>query len=88
MQLQLLHHKLLNLFIMKHLSRDEMKKVMGGDVPQTGCTLKCCFTPLVGGLCHVGHVAQFNVESCEGAGNASCAGGFYMACWCFGGPAM
>lgn len=72
---------------MKKLSRVEMKKVMGGyPQPSEGCYMKCCLTPLVDGICHAGHVGQFPVESCEGAGDASCGGGFYMACWCFVGP--
>jgi hypothetical protein len=35
--LQLLCHKYLILAIMKHLSRDEMKKVMGGGNAPLGC---------------------------------------------------
>ncbi|MEP7237505.1 MAG: hypothetical protein ABI685_06565 [Ferruginibacter sp.] len=69
---------------MKHLSRDEMKKVMGGNAPQTGCYLHCCF--LQEDPCQWGHLAIFPIDSCEGAGNSTCMGGFFVKCNCWTGP--
>lgn len=70
---------------MKKLSRSEMKKVMGGDVREPGCYVYC-------GMCQEGNGGpgcQFGgwipVETCEGAGNATCAGMFFHRCTCGGG---
>jgi hypothetical protein len=72
----------------KMLSQNEMKKVIGGDVPQTGCYIYC-------GMCEIGDAGpgcNFGgwspIESCVGVGNSNCMGMFFHSCRCVTGPAM
>ncbi len=61
---------------MKHLSRNEMKKVMGGYPPNWGtCTAKC------------GNGAIINACSCEAASSfCGFGGGGLESCSCQGNP--
>lgn len=71
---------------MKRLSRNEMKKVMGGDAPLPGCYAYCgiCAEGQSGPGCQFGGWIQ--VEECATASNATCAGMFLHRCTCGGTP--
>ena len=67
---------------MKKLSRDEMKKVMGGFAPPEGCVAVCCSGG--GGGCEGGYgQATFYAANCEDA-SAFCSnsGGSVVSCVC------
>ncbi len=66
---------------MKKLSRDEMKKVMGGYVSEVGCVAVCCSGG--GGGCEGAGSATFYAANCEDA-SAFCSnsGGSMSSCRC------
>ena len=61
---------------MKHLSRDEMKKVVGGNPPVQDCYARCADGPLESTHTSIG---TFPVASCE---NVFCFGGPLVSCSC------
>ena len=70
---------------MKKLSRDEMKKVMGGSYPPI-CAFVCCQWP-EGQGCRTGWEAVISTTTCDIAvTQAQCFNGRVTSCGCGVGP--
>lgn len=75
---------------MKKLSRNSLKRIMGGNEQQHGCYMACC-QYWEEGACRNGWAIQVAVSSCDPAvTNSLCLASsplnHVMGCSCFGGP--
>jgi hypothetical protein len=71
---------------MKKLSREAMKKVMGGNVYESGCYMGCCMSPVTEEDVCSQWGAVLYVDTCEGKSSMDCAGYYFAGCHCHTGP--